>query len=423
MNERDSETIAGILGQQGYGETRDKSIADLVVINTCSIRDNADKRFFGTLGQWKKHKESHPDFLICVCGCMMQQDHIVDQIKEKYPWVDVVFGTLNIDRLPDLLEEAREQQNKTREIFQERSAIVENLPVQRQYQHKALVNIMHGCNNFCTYCIVPYTRGREKSRDPKDILKEVETVLEGGAKEITLLGQNVNSYRFGSVDFTGLIYRLDELKGLERIRFMTSHPKDVSDGLIGAFSHCDSLAKHIHLPVQAGSNRVLKRMNRKYTRESYLETVAKFRKQVPDIAITTDIIVGFPGEEEEDFEQTLDLVREVGFDSAFTFLYSIRRGTPAAQMKDQVSSEIKKLRFNKLVAVVNEMSLKKNKAMEGKTLPVLVDSLSKKNEKNLSGRTEGFKLVDFPGSEEDIGQIISVKILEGKTFSLVGEKI
>lgn len=419
MNEHDSETIAGLLSEMGYESTEHKKEASVAIINTCSVRDNADKRFFGTLGQLKKIKEMNPDFTVCVCGCMMQQQHVIDTVKQKYPWVDIIFGTHNIHQFPKLLESVLGEKQKMVDVWDDGGDIVEGLPVKRQFAHKALVNIMFGCNNFCTYCIVPYTRGRERSRHSEEILAEVQELVQDGVREITLLGQNVNSYQ-GDVDFAGLIRKLNEVEGLERIRFMTSHPKDISEELIRAYQDCDKLCNHIHLPVQAGSNRVLERMNRKYTREHYLDLIRKFRETRPDIAITTDIIVGFPGETEEDFQDTLSLVREVEYDSAFTFLYSVRKGTPAEQYEDQVPEDVKHERFNRLVDLMNELSLKKNKALEGLVLPVLVEGVSKNNEDTLTGRTEGFKTVNFKGPKEIIGTIVPVQIMEGKTFNLEG---
>lgn len=419
MNEHDSETIAGLLSEMGYESTEQKKEASVAIINTCSVRDNADKRFFGTLGQLKKIKEMNPDFTVCVCGCMMQQQHVIDTVKQKYPWVDIIFGTHNIHQFPKLLESVLGEKQKMVDVWDDGGDIVEGLPVKRQFAHKALVNIMFGCNNFCTYCIVPYTRGRERSRHSEEILAEVRELVRDGVQEITLLGQNVNSYQ-GDVDFAGLIRKLNEVEGLERIRFMTSHPKDISEELIQAYQDCHKLCNHIHLPVQAGSNRVLERMNRKYTREHYLDLIRKFRETRPDIAITTDIIVGFPGETEEDFQDTLSLVREVEYDSAFTFLYSVRKGTPAEQYEDQVPEDVKHERFNRLVGLMNELSLKKNKALEGQVVTVLVEGTSKTNEDTLTGRTEGFKTVNFKGPKDIIGTIVSVRITEGKTFNLEG---
>lgn len=426
MNEHDSETIAGMLQEKGCVETMSRDDSDITIINTCSVRENADKRFFGTLGQLKKLKEKNPEYVACVCGCMMQQQHIIDTIKSKYPWVDIIFGTHNIHRFPELLEKVYSEKKKIAETFEDSDQIVEGLPAKRLYKHKSFVNIMYGCNNFCTYCIVPYTRGREKSRKPEDIVREITGLVADGVKEVTLLGQNVNSYRgageSGSeCDFVDLIYMINDIEGLERIRFMTSHPKDLSDKLIQAFVDCDKLCNYIHLPVQAGSDRVLRRMNRKYTREKYLEVVERLRKAVPDIAISTDIIVGFPGETEEDFEETLSLVRSVKYDSAFTFLYSVRQGTPAAEYEDQIPEEVKHQRFDRLVDAVNSDSAEKNAAYKGRIERVLVEGVSKKNENTLTGRTEGFKLVDFEGGRELIGQMVNVEITEGKTFSLTGK--
>ena len=426
MNEHDSETIAGMLQEKGCVETMSRDDSDITIINTCSVRENADKRFFGTLGQLKKLKEKNPEYVACVCGCMMQQQHIIDTIKSKYPWVDIIFGTHNIHRFPELLEKVYSEKKKIAETFEDSDQIVEGLPAKRLYKHKSFVNIMYGCNNFCTYCIVPYTRGREKSRKPEDIVREITGLVADGVKEVTLLGQNVNSYRgageSGSeCDFADLIYMINDIEGLERIRFMTSHPKDLSDKLIQAFVDCEKLCNYIHLPVQAGSDSVLKRMNRKYTREKYLEVVERLRKAVPDIAISTDIIVGLPGETEEDFEETLSLVRSVKYDSAFTFLYSVRQGTPAPEYEDQIPEEVKHQRFDRLVDAVNADSAEKNAAYKGRIERVLVEGVSKKNENTLTGRTEGFKLVDFEGGRELIGQMVNVEITEGKTFSLTGK--
>ncbi|MCR5134919.1 MAG: tRNA (N6-isopentenyl adenosine(37)-C2)-methylthiotransferase MiaB [Clostridiales bacterium] len=457
MNERDSETLAGYLEERGYTPAGSHEEADLVLINTCSVRDNADKRFFGTLGQIKKHKEHDPDFVIGVCGCMMQQQYIVDEIKEKYPWVDIVFGTHNIHVFPEMLDEvliSREKQlEKARreaarkqepgeedgtpfryrqktmiDVWKEGGDVVEGMPYKRLYDYKAFVNIMFGCNNFCTYCIVPYTRGRERSREAANIKAEVERLAAGGVKEVTLLGQNVNSYRGKDVDFTDLIYMLAQIDGLERIRFMTSHPKDISDKLINAFGDCGKLCKFIHLPVQSGSDEVIRRMNRHYTRDQYLRIIDKLRTAAPDICISTDIIVGFPGETEAQFADTLDLVERVGYDSAFTFLYSIRPGTPAAKYPDQIPEEVKHERFDRLVEAVNRHSLARNKAYVGRTVEVMAEGASKRDAGRLGGRTDGFKLVNFDagpaaGGLIRPGDLCKVKITEAKTFSLVGELV
>jgi len=450
MNEHDSEIMAGMLADMGYTEKSEKKDANVVVINTCSVRDNADKRFFGTLGQLKRRKENDPDFIVCVCGCMMQQPHIVDQIRQKYPWVDLVFGTHNIHRLPHLLNNVMMKRDKEIEVWENGGEIVEGLPSRRLHRGKALINIMFGCNNFCTYCIVPYTRGRERSRHPEDIIHEIRSLAEDGVREVMLLGQNVNSYRgtFKDPDkeeyctFAGLIRLIAQISGIERIRFMTSHPKDLSDELIQTFRDCPELCKNIHLPVQAGSDRILKRMNRRYDRGKYLDLIRRLREAVPDITISTDVIVGFPGETEEDFQETLDLIREVRYDSAFTFLYSIRRGTPAAEYPDQVPDDVKHERFERLVDLVNGISAVKNAQYEGTIRKVFVEGRSKRNRCWLSGRTDGFKLVNFPVSAQDLpagmeaelptvsaaaekltGRFVDVEITKGKTFSLEGRLI
>lgn len=426
MNEHDSETLAGMLEEMGYEENIDKNSSDVVIINTCSVRDNADKRFFGTLGALKQAKTKNQSMTIAVCGCMMQQQHVIDTVKLKYPWVDLIFGTHNIHEFPKLLKNVVNEKNKIVEVWEDGGDIVEGLPAKRLFPFKALVDIMYGCNNFCTYCIVPYTRGRERSRNHEEIIKEVTALAQDGVKEITLLGQNVNSYGNGKdsdIDFADLIYKLNDVKGIERIRFMTSHPKDISDKLIKAYGECDKLSDHIHLPVQSGSTAVLKRMNRKYTKEDYLTIIDKLKKTVPHIAITTDIIVGFPGETEEDFEETLDLVKKVRFDSAFTFLYSVRKGTPAEKYEDQVPEDEKHERFNRLVELLNTITAEKNLACEGKIEKVLVEGPSKRNSKTFTGRTESGKVVNFQGNISMIGNIVPVKITKGQTFSLEGDVV
>ena len=423
MNEHDSEVIDGLLTERGFSSVKERKDASIVIINTCSVRDNADKRFFGTLGQLKKRKESDPSFIVCVCGCMMQQQSVVDTIKAKYPWVDVIFGTNSIHHIPELIEKVAIEKEKVVDIIENTEEVVEGLPAKRLFDHKALVNIMFGCNNFCTYCIVPYTRGREKSRAPEAIVAEVKGLVADGAKEIMLLGQNVNSYDGNGTSFAELLKMLNDVDGLERIRFMTSNPKDLSDELIEAFAVCDKLCRNLHLPIQSGSNRVLKRMNRKYTREDYLKLIEKLRKTVPNITLSTDIIVGFPGETNEDFEETLSIVKEVEYDSAFTFIYSIRKGTPAEKFEDQIEESEKHRRFDLLVNAVNEISEKKNKAYQDRVEKVLVDGVSKNDKSTLTGRTDGFKLVNFAGKKELIGSIVDVKITDAKTFSLFGEVI
>ena len=430
MNEHDSETLAGMLLEKGYVQAKERKDANIVIFNTCSIRENADKRFFGTLGQLKKKKmEERENFTVCVCGCMMQQQHIIDTIKAKYPWVDVIFGTHNLHELPVLLDNLYEEKHKQLSVWEDGGEIVEGLPAERLFKHKAFVNIMYGCNNFCTYCIVPYTRGRERSRKPEDIIREIKELVADGVKEVTLLGQNVNSYKGISedggskCDFADLIYQINDIEGLERIRFMTSHPKDLSDKLIQAYRDCKKLCHYFHLPVQAGSSKVLKEMNRRYTREAYTELVRKLREVDPNIAISTDIIVGFPGETEEEFDETLTLCEEIRYDSAFTFLYSMRKGTPAATYENQIPEADKHERFNRLVDVINRISAEKNAEYVGRIEKVLVDGPSKTNSRTYGGRTETFKLVNFKGSPEMIGQIVDVKITASNTFSLEGEVI
>lgn len=425
MNERDSETIAGMLEELGFSKTPNKTDADIIVINTCSIRDNADKRFFGVLGQLKKIKNDNPETIVAVCGCMMQQQHITDRLKAKYPWVDIVFGTHNIHKLPDLLNKVYEENIKIVSILPLREEVVEGLPAKREFAHKAYVNIMFGCNNFCTYCIVPYTRGREISREPEQIFDEVKALAEDGTKEITLLGQNVNSYNGGGIDFADLILMLEKIEGIERVRFMTSHPKDFSEKLIALYGSSKKLCRSIHLPVQSGSSRVLKLMNRNYDKDKYINHIKQLRKICPDVVVSTDFIVGFPGETEEDFEETMDLIEQVRFDAAFTFIFSPRPGTPAAEYEDQVPEEIKHERFNRMVDRLNAIILEKNKLYLGKEEDVLVEGYSKTSTGMVSGRSNGGKLVNLQpvGKDPDsiIGEIVRVKIVDANTFSFIGE--
>lgn len=425
MNEHDSENIAGMLEALDYSHTPNPEEADVVVMNTCSVREHADKRFFGMLGQFKKQKKNNPDFIICICGCMPQQPHIVEEIRKSFSWVDIVFGTQTIAEFPNLLMERIRTGKKQFSIIANNETIPEEKESKREFAHKALVNITYGCNNFCTYCIVPYTRGREKSRSLRAVKQEIINLVNDGVKEVMLLGQNVNSFRDADGNnFAALIRALDEVEGLERIRFMTSHPKDLSDELIACFGDCKKLCHNIHLPVQSGSDEVLRRMNRHYNRERYMKIVEKLRATCPDLSISTDIIVGFPGETEEDFLDTLSLVREVEYDSAFTFIYSPRVGTPAAKYDNQIPENIKHERFDRLVEEVNRCSAKKNSEYLGKIVTVMVDGPSKNDAGAWSGRTDTFKLVNFT-SEEPLteGQMVSVRITETKTFSLDGEKV
>ena len=445
MNERDSETLAGMLEEMGYTYEGDFKKADVCILNTCSVRENADKHFFGVLGQLKNPHEQNPGRITCVCGCMMQQQHIIDTLKAKYSWVDLVLGTHNIQNFPELFKNVRDEKKKLVEVWKDAEAIAEGLPAKRSYGFKAYVSIMQGCNNFCTYCIVPYTRGRERSRRPEDILEEVRSLAKSGCKEICLLGQNVNSYGIAktvegtyhyekdkgpvledgsmNLDFAGLIREIDKVEGIERIRFMTSHPKDISDDLIECFRDCRHLCHMIHLPVQSGSDRVLKRMNRHYDREWYFDKIDRLRNACPDIAISTDIIVGFPGETEEDLDATIDLVKRVRYDSAFTFIYSVRKDTPAEKYEDQIDEDVKHERFNRLLKAVHEIQEEKSAQYQDKVLKVLVEGPSKTNEDVLTGRTESNMTVDFPGCPELIGKIVDVKIVKAQTFSLYGELV
>lgn len=423
MNEHDSEKISGMLTSIGYEESSDEKSADLVIFNTCLIRENAELKVFGKLGEIKGLKKHRPDMKVAVCGCMMQKEEIRNKLLKKFSFVDIIFGTNTIHELPVLIYNAEINKNKSIDIIDNTDLIYENMPKLRKYKYKALVNITYGCDNFCTYCVVPYVRGREKSREPEDIINEVKKLAEEGCKEITLLGQNVNSYGKNlehSITFAQLLSELNKIEGIDRIRFMTSHPKDLTYDLINVIKKSPKICNHIHLPVQAGSNNVLKRMNRKYTKEHYLELVRKIKYEIPDIALTTDIIVGFPGETEEDFQETLDVVREAEYDSAFTFLYSVREGTKAALMDNQIPDDIKHDRFDRLLKVLYPIGLEKNLKCIGKEYPVLVESVSKTSNSYLTGRNEHFRLVHFKGNKELIGKIVNVKITGAKTFFLEG---
>lgn len=422
MNEHDSENIAGMLESMGYVLADDPFKAEVIVLNTCSVREHADKRFYGMLGQFKKrHDEKKDTRIVCVCGCMPQQPRVQDEIKRSFSWVDVVFGTQTIGDFPRLLNDRISTGKKQFSITANNSIVPDENESKRLHKHKALVNITYGCNNFCTYCIVPYTRGREKSRSLEDVVREVEKLVADGAIEVMLLGQNVNSFIDDKGNtFPTLVSAINDIEGLERIRFMTSNPKDLSDELIECFRTCEKLCKHIHLPVQSGSSSVLKRMNRRYDREKYIDIINKLKLACPDIAITTDIIVGFPGETEEEFEDTLSLVEYVKYDSAFTFIYSPREGTPAAGFSDQIPYDIKHERFERLNEVVNKYSLEKNERLSDKTVKVLIDGSSRKDDKSYSGRTDGFKLVNVSSGRDIIGQLVDVRITECKTFSIDG---
>ena len=422
MNEHDSENIAGMLESMGYVLADDPFKAEVVVLNTCSVREHADKRFYGMLGQFKKRRDENKDTrIVCVCGCMPQQPRVQDEIKKSFSWVDVVFGTQTIGDFPRLLNDRISTGKKQFSITANNSIVPDEKESKRLHKHKALVNITYGCNNFCTYCIVPYTRGREKSRSLEDVVCEVKKLVADGAIEVMLLGQNVNSFIDDKGNtFPTLVRAINDIEGLERIRFMTSNPKDLSDELIECYRTCEKLCKHIHLPVQSGSSSVLKRMNRRYDREKYIDIINKLKSACPDIAITTDIIVGFPGETEAEFEDTISLVEYVKYDSAFTFIYSPREGTPAAGFSDQIPYDIKHERFERLNEVVNKYSLEKNERLSDKTVKVLIDGSSRKGDESYSGRTDGFKLVNVSSGRDITGQLVDVRITECKTFSIDG---
>jgi tRNA-2-methylthio-N6-dimethylallyladenosine synthase len=440
MNAKDSEKISGILRQIGYEETATED-ADFILYNTCTVRENANNRVYGRLGYLGKLKTKHPGMLIALCGCMMQEAEAVEKIKTSYRFVDIIFGTHNIFKLAELLKtrldnedektEAKESVSKSPkkhnrmviDLWKDTDMIVENLPADRKYSFKAGVNIMFGCNNFCSYCIVPYVRGRERSRNPQDILEEIRALAADGVVEVMLLGQNVNSYGKNletPMTFAGLLAEIEKIDGIERVRFMTSHPKDLSQELIDVMGKSKKICKHLHLPLQSGSTRLLKIMNRHYTKESYLELVDRIRAAVPDISLTTDIIVGFPGETDDDFLETMDVVKRVGFDSAFTFLYSKRTGTPAATMENQVDEETAKERFDRLLKEIQASSEKCAGREEHTVQRVLVEEVNTQDPTLLTGRLSNNLLVHFPGSKDYIGKLIDVYLEENKGFYYMG---
>lgn len=425
MNARDSEKILGILQTIGYEET-DSEQADLVLYNTCTVRENANLKVYGRLGQLKRYKSKNPDMLTILCGCMMQEPEVIERIKKSYRNVDIIFGTHNIFKLAELLAMRLFDQDAKRmiiDIWKDTTEIVEELPNSRKYSFKGGVNIMFGCNNFCSYCIVPYVRGRERSREPEDIIEEIKGMVADGVVEVMLLGQNVNSYGKTlehPISFAQLLRQVEQIEGLERIRFMTSHPKDLSDELIEVMSKSKKICKHLHLPVQSGSSRILKLMNRHYDKEQYLALAEKIRKAVPDISLTTDIIVGFPGETEEDFQETLDVVRKVRYDSAFTFIYSKRTGTPAAVMEDQIPEDVVKDRFNRLLHEVQTISAEQCAIHEGTVQTVLVECVNEHDKHLMTGRMSNNLLVHFPGDESLIGQLVDVHLDECKGFYYMG---
>lgn len=423
MNERDSEILFGFLTEMGYEKTEIEAEADFILFNTCCIREKAESKVLSQLGELKKLKQKRPELIIGVCGCMMQQKGMADMIRSSAPHVDLIFGTHNLHHFPEYMYRIYQGEGRQIAILEKEEAVQEGLPAYREYPFKALVNIVYGCNNFCTYCIVPYVRGRERSRKQADIVQEVKDLVADGVVEVTLLGQNVNSYGLDLQDgttFAGLLRELDQIEGLRRIRYMTSHPKDLTEDLVKTIAESAKVVDHFHLPVQSGSTRILGLMNRKYTREDYLHLVNLIRKYMPDAAITTDIIVGFPGETEEDFLDTVDLVRQVKFDNAFSFVYSKRAGTPAARMEDPISLEEKKERLQRLNDALSDISRDINDKLQDKIVEVLVEGPSKTNDQMLTGRTTTNKTVIFAGEPSLIGQIVRVHITEAQTWVLKG---
>lgn len=425
MNARDSEKLLGILEQVGFVES-EREDADLVLYNTCTVRDNANQKVYGRLGYLNNLKKKNPDMLVALCGCMMQEPEVVAKIKKSYPFVDLIFGTHNIFKLAELLYERLQRKKMVIDIWDAAETIVEELPVERKYPFKSGVNIMFGCNNFCSYCIVPYVRGRERSRRPEDILAEIRRLAADGVVEIMLLGQNVNSYGKNleqPMTFAQLLRQVGEIEEIKRIRFMTSHPKDLSEELIQAMKETPKVCRHLHLPLQSGSTRILQEMNRRYTKEQYLALVDRIRQAIPEISLTTDIIVGFPGETEEDFAETMDVVRQVRFDSAFTFIYSKRTGTPAAAMEHQVLQSAVKDRFARLLREVQTISAEVCGRDAGTVQKVLAESVDDHQEGFLTGRLDNNLIVHFPGTVDLIGSIVAVNLAESKGFYYMGSMI
>ncbi len=425
MNARDSEKLLGILIEAGYQpiETED---ADLVVYNTCTVRDNANQKVYGRLGVLNGKKKKNPLMKIALCGCMTQEPSAVEKIKTSYPFVDLIFGTHNIFTFAELLCKMLKADKRIESIWEDTTQIVEDLPIERKFKYKTGVNIMFGCNNFCSYCIVPYVRGRERSRAPEEIIEEIKKQVADGVIEVMLLGQNVNSYGKNldnPISFAELLRRVEEIEGLQRIRFMTSHPKDLSDDLIEVMKHSKKICRHLHLPLQSGSTRILKAMNRKYTKEQYLELALKIRREIPDIAITTDIIVGFPGETKEDIDETLDVIRKVKYDNAFTFQYSKRTGTPAAAMDNQCSAEFVKEQFDRVLSEVQLNARNQVALWEGKIMDALVEEMNEHDSTLVTGRLSNNTIVHFPGDESLIGQIVQVKLSACKGFYFLGELV
>ncbi len=426
MNEHDSEKLDAMIQDMGYIVVKKIDQADLVIFNTCCVRENAEFKVYGNIGRIKHLKETKKDLVLAVCGCMMQQPHVVEAIKKQYKYVDLVFGTHNLHNFPSLLEETLSSHKQVIEVWEHEGDVVEGLAINRKKDIKAYVNVMYGCDNFCAYCIVPYTRGRERSRAPQDILDEIQGLVDGGVKEVILLGQNVNSYGKtleNPMDFADLMRKVNDIEGIERIRFMTSHPKDISDKLLETMAECEHICEYLHLPIQAGSNRILKAMNRKYTREQYLEIVDKARKLMPDVSISTDLIIGFPGETIEDFEETMSLMKEVKFDSAFTYIYSKRTGTPAALIEPQIDEAEKHRRMTELLEMFNPMVNEKIKSYQDEMLEVLVEGASKSTDQILMGRTRQHVTVNFEGDLSLTGKLVKVKATQPRRFSIFGELV
>lgn len=422
MNARDSEKLSGILREAGYVETESED-ADFVIYNTCTVRENANLRVYGRLGVLHGYKKKNPNMKIALCGCMMQEATVVEKLQKSYRFVDLIFGTHNIFKFAELLAMTLESDRMIIDIWKDTDQIVEDLPNERKYAFKSGVNIMFGCNNFCSYCIVPYVRGRERSREAKDIVREIEALVKDGVVEVMLLGQNVNSYGKNleqPMTFAELLREIEQIDGLERIRFMTSHPKDLSDDLIEVMANSKKICPHLHLPLQSGSSRILKVMNRRYDKEKYLALAKKIRERMPDIALTTDIIVGFPGETEEDFQETLDVVRQVRYDSAFTFIYSKRTGTPAAVMEDQIPEDVVKDRFDRLLKEVQTISKEMAERFTGNEETVLVEEKNSQMDGYVTGRLGNNHVVHFEGSEELIGKLIRVRLDECRGFYYIG---
>lgn len=425
MNARDSEKIVGILEKIGYTMTESEE-ADFVIYNTCTVRENANLKVYGRLGHLNRLKKKNPHMMIALCGCMMQEEAVVSKIQESYRFVDIIFGTHNIFKLAELIQSRIDSKGMIVDIWKEATEIVEDLPSERKFKFKAGVNIMFGCNNFCTYCIVPYVRGRERSREPQDIIREIEDLVADGVVEIMLLGQNVNSYGKtleNKMTFAQLLQEVEKIEGLERIRFMTPHPKDFGDDVIEVMKNSKKICRQVHLPVQSGSTNILKKMNRHYTKESYLDLISRVKAAMPDVSFTTDIIVGFPGETEEDFLDTLDVMRTVRYANSFNFIYSKRTGTPAAVMEEQVSEEVVKERFNRLLEVVHKIAAEESAKIVGTVQSVLVESKNDHEEGFMSGRLSNSLLVHFPGDESMIGSIVNVHLREGKGFYYLGERV